>query len=53
MLVECFSGCFWDFQFLTQSDHFAKAIAFVWGRFLPVFKIVSFFFCFSACFWDF
>ena len=44
-LVECFFACFWHFKFLTQSDHFAKAmdfalaIAFVrW----PIFEIVSF-----------
>ena len=32
-------ACFSEFEFLTQTDHFAKAIAFArW----PIFKIVSF-----------
>ena len=28
MLVDSFVICFWQFYFLTQSDDFAKAIAF-------------------------
>ena len=41
MLVESFFACFWPFQFLTQTDHFAKSIAFArW----PIFK--------SSHFWN-
>ena len=36
---ESFFACFWHFKFLTQTEHFAKAIAF--ARWL-IFKIVSF-----------
>ena len=45
VLVELFLICFWHFQFLNQTDHFAKAIVFAWAiAFLrwPIFKIVSF-----------
>ena len=38
-------ACFWYFKFLTQTDHFAKAITFTWAiGFVkcPIFKIVSF-----------
>ena len=31
VLVESFFACFWHFQFLTQTDHFARAIAFAWA----------------------
>ena len=31
ILVEWFFACFWHFQFLTQTDHFEKAIAFAWA----------------------
>ena len=45
VVVEWFFACFWHFQFLTQTDHFAKAIAFSWAiafaRWL-IFKVVSF-----------
>ena len=38
-LKNPFFQCFWHFKFLTQAEHFAKAIAFArW----PIFKIVSF-----------
>ena len=45
VLVESFFACFWHFLFLTQTDHFAKAIAFAWAIAFarwPIFKIVSF-----------
>ena len=32
VLAELFFACFWHFLFLTQSDHFAKAIAFAWAN---------------------
>ena len=39
VIKESFFACFSEFQVLTQTDHFAKAIAFArW----PIFKIVSF-----------
>ena len=39
VLVEWVFACFWPFQFLTQTDHFAKSIAFArW----PIFKLFSF-----------
>ena len=45
VLVEWFFACFLHFKFLTQTDHFAKAIAFAcvigFARW-PIFKIVSF-----------
>ena len=31
------------FQLLTQSDDFAKSIAFAWWPFLAIFKMLSFF----------
>ena len=31
------------FKFLTQSEDFAKALAFAWWPFLAIFKILSFF----------
>ena len=34
---------FFHFSFFTQSDDFAKAIAFAWWPFLAIFKILSFF----------
>ena len=45
VFVECFFECFWNFYFVTQSDHFAEAIAFAWAIAFarwPIFKIVSF-----------
>ena len=39
VLVEYFFARFWPFEFLTQTDHFAKSIAF---RRWPIFKMVSF-----------
>ena len=39
MLVELISACFFEFEFLTQTGHFDKAIAFAKG---PIFKMVSF-----------
>ena len=39
VLVESISACFLEFQFLTQTDHFGKAIAF--AKWL-IFKKVSF-----------
>ena len=39
MLLESFFARFWPFEFLTQTDHFAKSIGF--GRW-PIFKMVSF-----------
>ena len=39
VLVESFFACFWPLHFLTQTDHFAKSIAFArW----PIFKMLSF-----------
>ena len=39
MLVESFFARFWAFEFLSQTDHFAKSIPFArW----PIFKMVSF-----------
>ena len=39
MLLKSISACFFEFYFLTQSDHFGKAIAF--AKWL-IFKMVSF-----------
>ena len=41
--TNVFSMFFWHFKFLTQSDHFAKAIALAWLLILPIFKMLSFF----------
>ena len=41
--LDSFLISFREFYFLTQSDDFAKAIAFAWRPFLPIFKILSFF----------
>ena len=45
VLLRWILACFWLFQCLTQTDHFAKALDFAWaigfGRW-PIFKIVSF-----------
>ena len=39
VLVESFFACFWPFQFMTQTESFAKSIAFArW----PIFKMLSF-----------
>ena len=40
--LDSFSICFWQFYILTQSNDFAKAIAFAWRPFLPIFQMVSF-----------
>ena len=40
MIVESFLRCFRQFNFLTQSYDFSKAIAFAWRLFLPIFKLV-------------
>ena len=45
LLVEWLFACFSHFKFLTQTDHFAKAIAFAWAIAFarwPIFKMVSF-----------
>ena len=44
-LVERFFACLWQFKFLTETDHFAKVIAYAWAiafKRWPIFKIVSF-----------
>ena len=39
VLLESFLARFWPFEIVTQTDHFAKSIAFArW----PIFKMVSF-----------
>ena len=38
MLIEEFFACFRQFYFLTQNDHFAKAIAFALGPFFQFLK---------------
>ena len=40
--VETFLICLREFHFLTQSDDSAKAIAFAWRPFLPIFKLSHF-----------
>ena len=42
MFVESFLICFRQFNFLTESYDFSKAIAFAWRPFLSIFKLVSF-----------
>ena len=42
VIVESFLRCFRQFNFLTKSYDFSKAIAFAWRLFLPIFKLVSF-----------
>ena len=42
MAVYSFLICFRQFYFLTQSDDFAKAIAFALRPFLPIFKLCHF-----------
>ena len=42
MSVDSFLICFWQFYFLTQTDDFAKPIAFASRPFLPVLKMLSF-----------
>ena len=44
-LYNGFAHVFGNFLFLTQTDHFANAIAFAWpiaSARIPIFKIVSF-----------
>ena len=43
VLQKRFQHVFMHFQFLTQSDDFAKSIAFAWWPFLAIFKMLSFF----------
>ena len=40
--VDSFLICFRQFYFLTQSDDFARAIAFAWRPFLPYSNCVIF-----------
>ena len=40
--VDSFLICFRQFYVLTQSDDFAKAIAFAWRPFLSIFKLSHF-----------
>ena len=42
MIVESFFRSFRQFNFLTESYDFSKALAFAWRPFLPIFKMVSF-----------
>ena len=42
MTVNSFLICLREFFFLTQNDDFAKAIAFAWRPFLPIFKVSHF-----------
>ena len=45
VLIDMVFACFYKFYFLTQTDHFAKAIVFAWAIAFarwPIFKIVSF-----------
>ena len=43
MFVETFFPCFLHIYFLTQTAHFAWAIAFALWPFLAIFKMLSFF----------
>ena len=43
MIIESFLVCFVQFYFLTQTDDFAKAIAYGWRPFLSIFKMVALF----------
>ena len=43
MAGDSFLICFRQFYFLTLSEDFAKAIAFAWRPFFPIFKMVSLF----------
>ena len=43
VFVEKFFACFRQFQFLTQTEYFAWAIAFALWPFLTIFKMLSFF----------
>ena len=43
VFVETFFACFRQFYFLTQTEHFAWAIAFALWPFLAIFKMPSFF----------
>ena len=42
MAVDSSLICFRQLYFLTQSDDFARAIAFAWRPFLPIFKLSHF-----------
>ena len=43
MCCRMFRDIFMHFYFLTQSNDFAKSIAFAWWSFLAIFKVISFF----------
>ena len=43
MFVETFFACLKQLYFLTESEYFPWAIAFVLGPFLTIFKVLSFF----------
>ena len=43
MFVETFFACFRQFYFLTETEYFAWAIAFVLWPSLAIFKMLSFF----------
>ena len=43
MFVETFPACFRRFDFLTQTEYFAWALAFALWPFLAIFKMLSFF----------
>ena len=42
MCVQTFLACFREFDFLTQTEYFAWAIAFALWPFLAIFKMLSF-----------
>ena len=42
VVLDTFFACLWQFNFLTESDNFAKALAFLWWEFVSSFKIVPF-----------
>ena len=42
MAVDSFLICFREFYFLTQSDDFAKAIAFALRPILPIYNLSNF-----------
>ena len=43
VFVETFLACFRQFYFLSQTEYFAWAIAFLLWPFLAIFKMLSFF----------
>ena len=52
VLVELFLTCFKHFQFLTQTDQFAKAIAFAWDGHFSKFSHFSNIWCFFELFFE-